>query len=111
MKDVQQKTCSAGVQTVFTMLLRRSQFLVKNFTNNQITVQIGDNDSYSVIGAGSWERVFNNIEDKTSRTAEATNIVKVTATEKEFVTYYPVTIVENNYNTWMKATYKSIESV
>lgn len=30
---------------------------------------------------------------------------------KEFVTYYPVTIVENNYNTWMKVTYKSIESV
>lgn len=28
-----------------------------------------------------------------------------------FTTYYPVTIVENNYNTWMKATYKSIESV
>lgn len=85
MKDVQQKTCSAGVQTVFKMLLRRSQFLVKNFTNNQITVQIGDNESYSVIGAGSWERVFNNIEDKTSRTAEATNIVKVTATEEGLV--------------------------
>lgn len=32
-------------------------------------------------------------------------------TLKEFVTYYPVTIIENNYNTWMKATYKSIESV
>lgn len=30
---------------------------------------------------------------------------------KELVTYYPVTIVENNYNTWMKATYKSMESV
>ena len=28
-----------------------------------------------------------------------------------FTTYYPETIVENNYNTWMKATYKSIESV
>lgn len=28
-----------------------------------------------------------------------------------FTTYYPVTIVENNYNTWMKATYKSTESV
>lgn len=54
MKDVQQKTCSAGVQTVFTMLLKRSQFLVKNFTDNQITVKLGDNDSYSVIGAGSW---------------------------------------------------------
>lgn len=26
-------------------------------------------------------------------------------------TYHPTTIVENNYNTWMKATYKSIESV
>lgn len=85
MKDVQQKTCSAGVQTVFTMLLRRSQFLVKNFTNNQITVQFGNNDSYSVIGAGSWERVFNNIEDKASRTAEATNIVKVTAVEEGLV--------------------------
>jgi hypothetical protein len=44
MKDVQQKTCSAGVQTVFTMSLRRSQFLVKNFTDNQITVKLGDND-------------------------------------------------------------------
>lgn len=29
MKDVQQKTCSAGVQTVFTMLLKRSQFWLR----------------------------------------------------------------------------------
>lgn len=85
MKYVQQKQCSAGVQTVFTMLLKRSQFLVKNFTDNQITVKLGDNDSYSVIGAGSWERVFNNIEDKTSGTSEATNIVKVTAVEEGLV--------------------------
>lgn len=85
MKDVQQKQCSAGVQTVFTMLLKRSQFLVKNFTDNQITVKLGDNDSYSVIGAGSWERVFNNIEDKTNGTSEATNIVKVTAVEEGLV--------------------------
>lgn len=28
-----------------------------------------------------------------------------------FTTYYPVTIIENNYSTWMKATYKSTESV
>lgn len=28
-----------------------------------------------------------------------------------FITYYPITVIENNYNTWMKATYKSIESV
>lgn len=85
MKDVQQKQCSAGVQTVFIMSLKRSQFLVKNFTDNQITVKLGDNDSYSVIGAGSWERVFNNIEDKTSGTSEATNIVKVTAVEDGLV--------------------------
>lgn len=85
MKDVQQKQCSAGVQTVFTMLLKRSQFLVKNFTSNQITVKLGDNNSYSVIGAGSWERVFNNIEDKTSGTSEATNIVKVTVVEDGLV--------------------------
>ena len=85
MKDVQQKTCSAGVQTVFNVLLKRSQFLVKNFTDNQITVKLGNNDSYSIIGAGSWERVFNNIEDKTSGTSEATNIVKVTAVEDGLV--------------------------
>ena len=85
MKGVQQKQCSAGVQMVFTMSLKRSQFLVKNFTDNQITVKLGDNDSYSVIGAGSWERVFNNIEDKTSGTSEATNIVKVTAVEDGLV--------------------------
>ena len=85
MKDVQQKQCSAGVQTVFTMSLKRSQFLVKNFTDNQITVKLGDNESYSVIGAGSWERVFNKIEDRTSVTSEATNIVKVTAVEDGLV--------------------------
>lgn len=28
------------------MKLKRSQFLVKNFTSNQITVKLGDNDSY-----------------------------------------------------------------
>lgn len=30
---------------------------------------------------------------------------------KNLVTYARTTIVENNYNTWMKATYKSMESV
>lgn len=73
--------CANGVYYV----IKGSQFLVKNFTDNQITVKLGDNDSYSVIGAGSWERVFNNIEDKTSGTSEATNIVKVTAVEDGLV--------------------------
>lgn len=61
------------------MKLRRSQFLVKNMTDDMITVKLGNNESSSVIGSGSWERVFNNIEDTTTGTAESTNIVKVTS--------------------------------
>lgn len=79
MKDVQQKTLTAGQEETFTMALKRSQFLVKNFTEDSITVKLGNNTNGSVIGAGSWERVFNNIEDVAGRGAEATNIVKVTA--------------------------------
>lgn len=85
MKDVQQKTCSAGQETIFNMQLRRSQFLVKNFTDDSITVKLGDNKAGSVIGAGSWERVFNNVDDTKSGSAEATNIVKVTAVAEGLV--------------------------
>lgn len=85
MKDVQQKTLEAGTETIFTMKLKRSQFLVKNFTEDSISVKLGNNESASIIGAGSWERVFNNVNDKVSGTAEATNIVKVTATEAGMV--------------------------
>ena len=73
--------CADGVYNV----IKEKSISGKEFPYNHIPVQIGNNDSYSVIGAGSWERVFNNIEDKTSRTAEATNIVKVTATEEGLV--------------------------
>lgn len=79
MKDVKQIQCEAGVQTLFQMQLKRSQFLVKNMTSDSITVKLGDNENVSVIGAESWERVFNNIEDKTTGVAEATNKVYVTA--------------------------------
>lgn len=79
MKDVIQKTLEAGVETTFNMELERSQFLVKNLTEDAITVKLGNNTNGSVIGAGSWERVFNNIEDKTTGTAESTNIVRVTS--------------------------------
>ena len=85
MKDVQQKTCSAGQETIFNMQLRRSQFLVKNFTDDSITVKVGDNKAGSVIGSGSWERVFNNVDDIKSGSAEATNIVKVTAVAEGLV--------------------------
>lgn len=79
MKDVQQKTLTAGEATAFDMRLKRSQFLVKNFTDGNIRVKLGDNDSYSMIAANSFELVFNNIDNKVSASAEATNVVTVTA--------------------------------
>lgn len=79
MKDVQQKTLSAGVEEIFTMQLERSQFLVKNFTDGNIQVKLGNNEGISIVGPGMFEVVFNNVEDRTTGTAEATNIVKVTA--------------------------------
>lgn len=53
MKDVQQKTLEKGVETTFEMTLSRTQFLVKNFTEDSITVRLGNNETVSVIGAGS----------------------------------------------------------
>ena len=79
MKDVQQKTLTAGEATAFNMRLKRSQFLVKNFTDGNIRVKLGDTDSYSMIAANSFELVFNNIDNKVSASAEATNVVTVTA--------------------------------
>lgn len=79
MKDVQQKTLTADEATAFDMRLKRSQFLVKNFTDGNIRVKLGDNDSYSMIAANSFELVFNNIDNKVSSSAEATNVVTVTA--------------------------------
>lgn len=81
MKDVQQKTLTAGTEETFTMQLKRSKFLVKNFTSGNITVKLGNNDSSSTIGAGMFEIVFNNVEDVAGKGAEATNVVKVTASQ------------------------------
>ena len=79
MKDVKQLNLTAGKQTLFEMKLKRSQFLVKNMTDDSISVSLGNNDTISIIGSGSWERVFNNIENETTGMAEATNKVYVTA--------------------------------
>lgn len=79
MKDVKQLNLTAGKQTLFEMELKRSQFLVKNMTDDSISVSLGSNNTVSIIGSGSWERVFNNIEDATTGQAEATNKVYVTA--------------------------------
>ena len=79
MKDVKQLNLTAGKQTLFEMKLKRSQFLVKNMTDDSISVSLGNNNTVSIIGSGSWERVFNNIENETTGMAEATNKVYVTA--------------------------------
>lgn len=79
MKDVVRKTLEANVETEFNMQLYRSQFLVKNFTDGNITVTLGNNTTNSVIGAKSWERVFNNVEDTQGKGVESVNVVKITA--------------------------------
>lgn len=79
MKDVLQKQLTAGKETDFIMKLKRSQFLVKNFTDGAIQVRLGTNDSISIIGSGSWERVFNNMEHGVTEGIESTNVVKITA--------------------------------
>nr|DAJ38318.1 MAG TPA: hypothetical protein [Bacteriophage sp.] len=84
MKDVIQKTLTAGAETTFEMKLQRCAFLVKNFTDDQITVRLGDNDAVSIIGAGSWEKVFNNIENS-KYLPDATKIVKITANKDGMV--------------------------
>ena len=63
MKDVQQKVMTAGETKTFEMALKRSQFLVKNFTGGNINVRLGNNDTHSVIAAQSFEIVFNNIDN------------------------------------------------
>ena len=77
LKDVKQKQIQPDEMAVVTMDLKRSQFLVKNFTSEQIEVYLGDNDNFSIIGPGSWERVFNNIDDKKGNSAEATNKISI----------------------------------
>ena len=43
MKDVKQLNLKAGKQTLFEMKLKRSQFLVKNMTDDSISVSLGNN--------------------------------------------------------------------
>ena len=78
MKDVMQKNVTAGKEETFQMKLERSQFLVKNFTDGNIKVKLGDNEAYSVIAPNCWERVFNNIDNVNRLTIPmVTNIVIV----------------------------------
>lgn len=79
MKDVVQKQLEARVETPFHMRLKRCRFLVKNFTDGNITVRLGDNLRHSTIGPLSYEVVFNNIDNAVSTVPDVTNIVTVIA--------------------------------
>ena len=80
MKDVIRKTLKTGEETEFNTRLERSQFLVKNFTDGNITVRLGDNDVDSMIGPNSWERVFNNVDNVSGKTTPVvTNVLHITA--------------------------------
>ena len=81
MKDVQQKNVEANVEAKFNMSLKRSRFLVKNFTDGNITVRLGNNTECSIIGPSSYEVVFNNINNEVSTVPKVTNTVTVTADE------------------------------
>ena len=102
MKDVKQLNLTAGKQTLFEMKLKRSQFLVKNMTDDSISVSLGNNDTVSIIGSGSWERVFNNIENETTGMAEA----QIQA-YKSLTTFKPTTIISNDAECHMKLTYRA----
>lgn len=75
MKDVMQKNITANVEATFTMKLYRKSFLVKNFTDKEIWVYLGKNKTYSIIGSGSWERVFNNTD--TAEDPARVNVVRI----------------------------------
>lgn len=85
MKDVIQKELEPGIETMFDMQLRRSKFLVKNFTDDKIRVKLGNNTTYSIIGPLSFEIVFNNINNNTSTVPDVTDKVYVTAEAKGLV--------------------------
>ena len=78
MKDVKQLTVTAGKTATVDLELQSTSFLVKNFTEGKIKVFLGENNTYSVIDAGCFEHVFNNIPNG-EIIAEATTQVKVTA--------------------------------
>lgn len=84
-KDVIQKELEPGIETMFDMQLRRSKFLVKNFTDDKIKVKLGNNTTCSIIGPLSFEVVFNNINNNTSTVPEVTDKVYVTAEAKGLV--------------------------
>ena len=79
MKDVVRKTIVANAKTTFRMKLKRSKFLVKNFTEGNITVSLGDNAETSLIGPDCFEVLFNNIPIGKYE-ADKTNVVTVTGT-------------------------------
>lgn len=90
------------------------QNLPKIYANNQeITASFPPSSEYSSLEA--FKQLLTNVKSVIYYALATPIETPLTPAEiaafNALKTYYPVTIVENNYNTWMKATYKSIESV
>lgn len=90
------------------------QNLPKIYANNQeITASFPPSSEYSSLEA--FKQLLTNVKSVIYYALATPIETPLTHAEiaafNVFTTYYPVTIVENNYNTWMKATYKSTESV
>ena len=90
------------------------QNLPKIYVNNQeITASFPPSSEYSSLEA--FKQLLTNVKSVIYYALATPIETPLTQEEasafKQLMTYYQVTIVENNYNTWMKATYKSIESV
>lgn len=82
-------------------------------SNKEITVSFPLNSEYSSLEA--FKQLLTNVKSVIYYALATPIETPLTPAEiaafNALTTYYPVTIVENNHNTWMKATYKSIESV
>lgn len=90
------------------------QNLPKIYANNQeITASFPPSSEYSSLEA--FKQLLTNVKSVIYYALATPIETPLTPVEiaafNALTTYHPTTIVENNYNTWMKATYKSIESV
>ena len=96
--------CSCLIANTFTVTRKGENYISTQFFDDTCRIWVSANVATSKL---TGEKVFLAliVPEEISLTQEEIREFK------ELVTYYPVTNIGNDYNTWMKATYKSIESV
>lgn len=82
-------------------------------SNQEITVSFPSTSEYSSLEA--FKQLLTDVKSVIYYILATPIETELTSAEiaayKALSTKTPTTIIENNYNTWMKATYKSTESV